>query len=238
MVAKPEDRESAVRQLWEKAGAKLLAFYITFGEYDWLVVSEGEQENVTAALVAAAAGGSITDMKTMAAMTASALKEFDAALGIDLDNRGLNPADWTFYRMTDEKAKEVAAGGIMTAYRVIQAAAGSASAILDASIWSSDKAKAKAAGKVTDDDQPVRSFHTLMADLGALCLNEVAAAPNPNYVLTMTTRPTAIQQKALELLGASLTTAQWSLYPVTAPWRGQYLRKINEMRIQQVKSSV
>jgi hypothetical protein len=63
-----------------------------------------------------------------------ALKEFDAALGIDPHNRGLNPADWTFYRMTDEKAKEVAAGGIMTAYRVIQAAAGSASAILDASI--------------------------------------------------------------------------------------------------------
>jgi hypothetical protein len=34
-----------------------------------------------------------------------ALKEFDAALGPH--NRGLNPADWTFYRMTDEKAKEV-----------------------------------------------------------------------------------------------------------------------------------
>ena len=37
MVAKPEDREPALRQLWEQAGAKLLAFYITFGEYDWLV---------------------------------------------------------------------------------------------------------------------------------------------------------------------------------------------------------
>jgi transposase len=68
----------------------------------------------------------------------------------------------------------------------------------------SDKAKAKAAGKMTEDDQPVHSFHTLMADLGTLCLNEVAAAANPNYLLTMTTRPTAIQQKALELLGAPL----------------------------------
>ena len=37
-----------------------------------------------------------------------ALKEFDGAVGIDSHNRGLNPADWTFYRMTDEKAKEVA----------------------------------------------------------------------------------------------------------------------------------
>jgi hypothetical protein len=72
----------------------------------------------------------------------------------------------------------------------------------------SDNAKAKAAGKITDDGQPVHSFQTLMADLGTLCLNEVVAAANPNYVLTMTTRPTPIQQKALELLGASLTTAQ------------------------------
>ena len=71
----------------------------------------------------------------------------------------------------------------------------------------SDNAKAKAAGKTTDDDRPVHSFQTLMADLGALCLNEVVAAANPNTVPTMTTRPTAIQQKALELLGAPLTAA-------------------------------
>ena len=37
-----------------------------------------------------------------------ALKEFVAALGIAPHNRDLNPVDWTFYRMTDEKAKEVA----------------------------------------------------------------------------------------------------------------------------------
>ena len=61
----------------------------------------------------------------------------------------------------------------------------------------SEKAKAKDAGKRTEDDQPVHSFHTLIADLGTLCLNEVAAAVNPSCVLTMTTRPTAIQQKAL-----------------------------------------
>ncbi len=81
MVAKPEDREPAVRQLWEQAGAKLLAFYMTFGEYDWLTVAEGEQENVTAALVAASAGGSITDMKTMAAMTTSDMKNAFAKAG-------------------------------------------------------------------------------------------------------------------------------------------------------------
>ena len=61
-----------------------------------------------------------------------ALKEFVTALGIDPHNRDLNPADWTFYRMTDEKEKELAAGDMVTHYRVIQAAAGSASAILAA----------------------------------------------------------------------------------------------------------
>jgi len=61
---------------------------------------------------------------------------------------------------------------------------------------------------MTEDGQPVHSFHTLMADLGTLCLNEVVAAANPNYVLMMITRPTTIQQKALELLGAPLTAAQ------------------------------
>ena len=40
-----------------------------------------------------------------------ALVEFDAAVHavhIGLHNRGLNPADWTFYRVRDEKAKEIA----------------------------------------------------------------------------------------------------------------------------------
>jgi hypothetical protein len=68
----------------------------------------------------------------------------------------------------------------------------------------SDKAKAKDAGKRTEDGQPVHSFHTLIADLGTLCLNEAIAVTNPNYALAMTTRPTPLQQKALDLLGVSV----------------------------------
>ena len=37
-----------------------------------------------------------------------ALEEFDAAVGIDPHKRGLNPADWVFYRVRDEKAREIA----------------------------------------------------------------------------------------------------------------------------------
>jgi hypothetical protein len=71
----------------------------------------------------------------------------------------------------------------------------------------SDKAQAKDASKRSGDGQPVHSFQTLIADLGTLCLNEVNAAANPNYTLTMTTRPTPLQQKALDLLGLSMTGA-------------------------------
>ena len=68
----------------------------------------------------------------------------------------------------------------------------------------SDRAKAKDAGKRTEDGQPVHSFHTLIADLGTLCFNEAVAVTNPNYALAMTTRPTPLQQKALDLLGVSV----------------------------------
>jgi hypothetical protein len=71
----------------------------------------------------------------------------------------------------------------------------------------SDRAKAKDAGKRTDDGQPVHSFQTLIAHLGTLCLNEAATATNPNYRLAITTRPMPLQQKALDLLGVSLSSA-------------------------------
>ncbi len=40
LLAKPEDREKEVRALIERNGGKLVAYYITFGEYDWMTVSE------------------------------------------------------------------------------------------------------------------------------------------------------------------------------------------------------
>ena len=44
MLAKPEDRAEMVRQLFAKSGGKLLAYYMTLGEYDFLTVSEGPYE--------------------------------------------------------------------------------------------------------------------------------------------------------------------------------------------------
>jgi uncharacterized protein with GYD domain len=40
MVSTPEDRTEPVSKLVEAAGGKLLAYYMTFGEYDWLMWSK------------------------------------------------------------------------------------------------------------------------------------------------------------------------------------------------------
>jgi uncharacterized protein with GYD domain len=81
MVAKPGDREKAVADLMEKAGAKLLALYFTFGEYDVLSITEAPSEEVMAsALIAVAASGGISHLRTSVAMTAKdAMKAFKSA---------------------------------------------------------------------------------------------------------------------------------------------------------------
>ncbi|HEY4848221.1 MAG TPA: GYD domain-containing protein [Methylocella sp.] len=81
MVANPENREKAVADLMEKAGAKHLALYFTFGEYDFLSISEAPSEEVMAsALIAGAASGGISDLRTSLAMTAKeAMKAFKSA---------------------------------------------------------------------------------------------------------------------------------------------------------------
>ena len=74
MLAKPEDRAEAVGQLFAKSGGKLLAYYMTFGEYDFLVVSEGPIEGAAVSTIVTAASGGVTDLKTILAMTTSDMK--------------------------------------------------------------------------------------------------------------------------------------------------------------------
>ena len=53
LLAKPEDREPAVRKVIEAAGGKIIRFYFTTGETDFLLISEAnEAEAVIAALLA------------------------------------------------------------------------------------------------------------------------------------------------------------------------------------------
>jgi transposase len=57
---------------------------------------------------------------------------------------------------------------------------------------------------ITPDGLPVHSFRTLLADLATLARNTIVTAINPNYPLTVVTRPTPVQQKAFDLLGLAV----------------------------------
>ena len=75
LVGAPEDREPAVRKLIEGAGGKLLSFYITTGDSDFMTVAEAnEAETLIAAYLAAAAAGTISDVTTQRAWTGSEFK--------------------------------------------------------------------------------------------------------------------------------------------------------------------
>ena len=64
----------------------------------------------------------------------------------------------------------------------------------------SDSARLKEGAHRTPDGLAVHSFQSLLADLGTLCLNTLVTALNPNYEITVATRPTSIQAKAFDLL--------------------------------------
>jgi uncharacterized protein with GYD domain len=82
MLAKPEDRAEEVRQLFTKSGVKLLAYYFTFGEYDFLIVGETPSYEAGAIpCIVAAAGGGATDLKTTMAMTSAEMKNAFAKAG-------------------------------------------------------------------------------------------------------------------------------------------------------------
>jgi hypothetical protein len=57
----------------------------------------------------------------------------------------------------------------------------------------------------TEDGLPVHSFRSLMADLATLARNTLVTAIDPQRSFTLTTRPTPLQQKALDLLALART---------------------------------
>lgn len=70
LVKNPQDRAAALRPAIEALGGKLVSFYMSFGEYDALVIAE-MPDNVSAAgvAVAASAGGAVKAIKTTPLMT-------------------------------------------------------------------------------------------------------------------------------------------------------------------------
>ena len=75
MVDNPEDRMGAVTGLMESVGAKLVQYYVTTGEYDFLVVSEGDKlTDVVAGLLIAGSTGGVCNLKTVQALTTQEAK--------------------------------------------------------------------------------------------------------------------------------------------------------------------
>jgi uncharacterized protein with GYD domain len=75
MVTKPSDRAKAVGALITAAGGRMIDFYLTTGENDFLVIAESDDAaKIVGALIAAGASGSVSGLKTAQAFTASEFK--------------------------------------------------------------------------------------------------------------------------------------------------------------------
>jgi uncharacterized protein with GYD domain len=80
MIVKPEDRSDAIARLLSKIGGRLLGYYLTFGEYDFLAIAEAPNDvQIAAALLAAGSSGGVTDLRTTVAMTSVEAKGAFAA---------------------------------------------------------------------------------------------------------------------------------------------------------------
>lgn len=75
MLAHPQDRAEAVRGLFAQSGGKLISYYMTFGDYDFLVISEGPDEGVAVSTIVTAASGEVQDLKTSLAVTSEEMKK-------------------------------------------------------------------------------------------------------------------------------------------------------------------
>jgi uncharacterized protein with GYD domain len=94
MLSRPENREEAVAKLFKSVGGRLIGWYLTFGRHDWMAIGEFPDEKAaSSAILAAAAGGSLSDIETAIAMTATdARATFEAAGRVAKDFRSAGRA--------------------------------------------------------------------------------------------------------------------------------------------------
>jgi uncharacterized protein with GYD domain len=87
LVKNPEDRSIAVRNLVEKLGGKLLAFYYTYGDYDGFLIADMPDNTSTLATVMAAfsAGGTAKLKTTVIITVKEAMAAMKKASGLKLE---------------------------------------------------------------------------------------------------------------------------------------------------------
>ena len=82
MLEAPSDREAAARAIVEAAGGKLESFYVTTGDNDFSIkVTIDDAADLMAGLMATAASGSVSNLKTIRAFTASEFTEMQKKAG-------------------------------------------------------------------------------------------------------------------------------------------------------------
>src|SRR5262245_43784999 len=75
ILATPEDRAEIVERLIAQVGGKPITHYLTSGEYDILLIFEAPSYEATVpALIVAAAGSGVADLRTVTALTSSEMK--------------------------------------------------------------------------------------------------------------------------------------------------------------------
>jgi uncharacterized protein with GYD domain len=93
MVEHSQDRAKAVADLFGHAGGKLLAFYLTFGEYDWLSVAEMPDAGTNlAVLLAGISKETVSEVKTTLAVTPEAFRQACASAATSSCRRMKGPS--------------------------------------------------------------------------------------------------------------------------------------------------
>jgi uncharacterized protein with GYD domain len=69
------NRAERLAELVAKSGGRLVAYFLTFGEYDFLIISEGSIEGVAVSSIVAAGTGAVTELKATLAISAGQMKE-------------------------------------------------------------------------------------------------------------------------------------------------------------------
>jgi uncharacterized protein with GYD domain len=87
LVKNPEDRSVAIKNLIEKLGGKLLAFYYTYGDYDgFLIVDMPDNTSTLATVMAAFSAGGTAKLKTTVLITVEeAMAAMKKASGLKLE---------------------------------------------------------------------------------------------------------------------------------------------------------
>jgi len=87
LMNNPEDRSIAVKQLIEKLGGKLLAFYYSYGDYDGLIIAEmpDNVSGLATTMAAFAAGGTAKIKTTVLISVEEAMAAMKKASGLQLE---------------------------------------------------------------------------------------------------------------------------------------------------------